>query len=161
MRPAELPGAAALFCFYPHIWHVVVQPGKTGGVGVPVLVAHARRAFDAEVGRWRAGPRGPPPCCPGPGRPAPPPPASSRARTCPSGRGRGWGLGPGSRWELPRREGLIVASPVCRGVGGLCALGISPWRAAAPGGHRRGAGRTGPRPPCAPFASVLGLSAAG
>ncbi|KAM9608252.1 uncharacterized protein ACIBXB_000777 [Morphnus guianensis] len=69
MRSAELPGAAALFCFYPHVRHVVVQPGKTGGVGVPVLSAHARRAFDAEVGRWRAGPRGPPPCCLGPGGP--------------------------------------------------------------------------------------------
>lgn len=97
----------------------MVRPGETGGVGVgvPVLVAHARRVFDTEVGRWRTGPRGPPPCSPGWGGRAGPHPPASRARTCPSRRA------PGSRPG--------AANPVCRAVGGLCALRASHGRVAA------------------------------
>ncbi|KAM7118484.1 uncharacterized protein J5F26_003061 [Ciconia maguari] len=147
LRPAELPGAATLFYFYPHVRLTVVQPGKTGGVGVPALAAHARRAVDAEVGRWRGGPWGPLPRCPGPPGSGPVRAAGAQAHA----------QAPALGQELPRRGGAGRCQPGVSGGG----RPVRTRRVAASGGPRCGRGWTGPRSPWAPFASVPGLSAAG
>lgn len=145
LSPAQLPGAATLFCLYPHVRHIVVQPGKTGrgggglgcrcwprmrgGPSTRKLVGGERvpggrpRAAQGRGGGGRA-------CTPA-HLPHPHPPGPGPVRAAATGT-QAQALGR----ELPRREELVAASPGC----GLCALEVSPGRMAASEGPRRGGG---------------------